>query len=259
MANFKKIMPRCTGVSMLSHSQNFEDVLLYRALKHIPTGRYVDVGAWHPQLHSVTKWFYDSGWSGVNVEPSRKFHRLLQNRRPRDINLELALGRQPGRMDFFEVGYTGMSSFSDDSVALGRSLGFNKSRRYEVEVATMAQVFEQHIQAQDVHFAKIDVEGFESDVLAGFDWQRNRPWIIVVEAIRPGGTEGTWSQWEPQILQAGYEMVWFDGLNRFYLREESADLREHFRIPVNLFDQFQIPWIRNNISLMEMRLLSLWG
>lgn len=123
----------------------------------------------------------------------------------------------------------------------------------------MAQVFEQHIQAQDVHFAKIDVEGFESDVLAGFDWQRNRPWIIVVEAIRPGGTEGTWSQWEPQILQEGYEMVWFDGLNRFYLREESADLREHFRIPVNLFDQFQIPWIRNNISLMEMRLLSLWG
>lgn len=231
--------------------------MLYRALKHIQAGTYIDVGAWHPQFHSVTKWFYDNDWSGVNVEPSRKFFQLLQNRRPRDINLNMALGRQEGMLDFFEVGYTGLSSLGAGSVALGQSLGFHKARTYAVEVRTMAQLFADQIRTDDVHFVKIDVEGFESDVLAGFDWQKNRPWIVVVEAVRPGSNEAAWSDWEPGILAAGYEFVWFDGLNRFYLREESAALRKHFCIPVNLFDGVKIPWLQNAVSSCELRLRGL--
>src|SRR4051812_25530686 len=137
---------------MLSHSQNLEDAMLYRALKHIPAGRYIDVGAWHPQLHSVTKWFYDNGWSGVNVEPSRKFFGLLERRRKRDTNLNIALGRKPGRLEFFEVGFTGLSSLGADSVALGKTLGYSRSRTYTVEVKTMAQLFNEHVGTRDVHF-----------------------------------------------------------------------------------------------------------
>ena len=244
---------------MLSHSQNLEDAMLYRALKHIKNGAYIDVGAWHPQLHSVTKWFYDNGWSGVNVEPSRKFFQLLQSRRPRDINLNVALGRQPGLLDFFEIGYTGLSSLGMNSVTLGRRLGFQKTRTYSVEVRTMAEVFSDHVHTNDIHFAKIDVEGFESDVLAGFNWQKNRPWIVVVEAVRPGSSEAVWADWEQTILTSGYEFVWFDGLNRFYLREESSVLREHFRVPINLFDGVRIPWIKNAISSSELRFRSLLG
>ena len=242
---------------MRSHSQNLEDAMLYRALKHVQAGTYIDVGAWHPQLHSVTKWFYDNGWSGVNVEPSRKFFRLLQNRRPRDINLNIALGRQEGAMDFFEVGYTGLSSLGKGSVDLGRRLGFRKARTYPVEVRTMAQLFADHVRSEEVHFLKIDVEGFESDVLAGFDWHKNRPWIVVVEAVRPGSNEDDWAHWEPDILVSGYEFVWFDGLNRFYVREESAMLKKHFRVPINLFDGVSIPWFQNAVSSSELRLRSL--
>lgn len=242
---------------MRSHSQNLEDVMLYRALKHIQAGTYIDVGAWHPQLHSVTRWFYDNGWSGVNVEPSRKFFQLLQNRRPRDINLNIALGRQKGALEFFEVGYTGLSSLGKASVDLGRSLGFHKARTYAVDVHTMEQLFNDHVRTKDVHFIKIDVEGFESDVLAGFNWQKNRPWIVVVEAVRPGSNQAAWAEWEPGILAAGYEFVWFDGLNRFYLREESAALRKHFSVPVNLFDGVKVPWLQNTVSSLELRLRSL--
>jgi FkbM family methyltransferase len=237
---------------MQSHSQNFEDVMLYRALRHVAKGNWIDVGAWHPQLHSVTKCFYDLGWSGINIEPSKKFFRLLQSRRPRDTNLNIALGRTAGRTKFFQVGDSGLSSLGFASIERGRKAGIVKSSVHEIEVKTIAQIFDL-VEGRDVHFVKIDVEGYEADVIDGFDFQRHRPWIIVVEAVEPLTNLPAWSSWEPRILESGYEMVWFDGLNRFYLREESADLRQHFAVPVNVFDQVSFPYVKNALSKAELK------
>ena len=52
-------------MSFVSYAQNFEDVMLWRALKHIDCGFYIDVGAQDPVIDSVTKSFYDHGWRGV--------------------------------------------------------------------------------------------------------------------------------------------------------------------------------------------------
>jgi hypothetical protein len=52
------------------------------------------------------------------------------------------------------------------------------------------------------------------------------------------GREETWAQWEWVVTEQGYEKVWFDGLNNYYLRHESLGLKEHFRLPPNVFDGF---------------------
>ena len=54
-------------MSFVSYAQNFEDVMLWRALRDIPNGFYVDVGAWSPEVDSVTLAFYERGWSGINM------------------------------------------------------------------------------------------------------------------------------------------------------------------------------------------------
>lgn len=59
-------------MGIISYAQNFEDVMLWRALGHIEKGFYVDVGAGDPKLESVTKLFYDMGWNGINIEPYSK-------------------------------------------------------------------------------------------------------------------------------------------------------------------------------------------
>jgi FkbM family methyltransferase len=242
---------------MLSYAQNFEDVMLHRALQDVRAGTYVDVGAWHPELHSVTKWFYDNGWSGVNVEPSRLFTRLLRWRRRRDLNLNIALGSASAELLFHEIGWSGLSSLRAESVQLGERIGFRESRSYPVQVRTMAQVFEEYLQGREVHFVKIDVEGFETEVLAGFDWSRNRPWIVVVEATRPCSPDGAWHEWEPTILAADYQLAWFDGLNRFYVAREQSRLLQHFQVPPNVFDEFRIPRLHKVWSHAEVRLLGL--
>jgi len=54
---------------MISYSPNLEDVLLRRCFPKVTDGFYVDIGAHQPANGSVTRWFYDQGWSGINAEP----------------------------------------------------------------------------------------------------------------------------------------------------------------------------------------------
>lgn len=88
-----------------SYAQNFEDILLYRTFKHQKKGHYVDIGAWHPVQDSVTKLFYDLGWSGINVEPVERYHQLLVKERPRDVNLRCLIGpTNSSSVDFCDLG-----------------------------------------------------------------------------------------------------------------------------------------------------------
>jgi hypothetical protein len=57
---------------MISYAQNFEDIILWRALKNVKHGFYEDVGEGDPAKHSVTNWFYDQGCSGVNIKPNEQ-------------------------------------------------------------------------------------------------------------------------------------------------------------------------------------------
>jgi len=226
-------------MTFVSYAQNFEDVLLWRALRSVGAGFYIDVGAAHPDIDSVTRALYDRGWNGVNVEPVAASARRLLAARPRDVTLQVALGEAPGRAEFFIVQGTDTGL----STTVGAMLGqYDPARfdvgRTEVEVDTLAAVCRRHAPGP-IHVLKVDVEGAERAVLAGADFAAFRPWIVLVEATAPMSTVETHVDWEGILLAAGYRFVWFDGLNRFYVTEErAAELAPHFRTPPNVFDDF---------------------
>lgn len=87
-------------MTFISYAQNFEDVLINRVFKHKAKGFYIDVGALHPTIDSVTKAFYDIGWSGINIEPIKEYYELVQEERPRDINLNIALSNIEDKLEF---------------------------------------------------------------------------------------------------------------------------------------------------------------
>ena len=82
----------------ISYAQNYEDVVLYRALKNIRNGFYVDVGAMDPIFDSVTKAFYDRGWRGINIEPVKHWHEKLIEKRTNDININVAAYDKSGTL-----------------------------------------------------------------------------------------------------------------------------------------------------------------
>lgn len=225
-------------MSFVSYAQNFEDVMLWRALQHIPHGFYVDVGAWAPDLDSVTRAFYERGWNGINIEPNSVFHDQLQQKRPRDLNLCIAVGAMEERMTITLFEDSGLSTF-DLSIAAQHQHADRPYTQQEVCVTTLATVLDQHLQSgQEVHFLKLDVEGMEYAALRGNNWKRYRPWVLVVESTRPLSQTESHDEWEPLVLASGYVFAYADGLNRFYVAIEHIDLLPALRHPPNIFDDF---------------------
>jgi FkbM family methyltransferase len=237
----------------VSHAQNLEDVILHRVLREVSSGFYVDVGAQDPDLDSVTQAFYETGWRGVNLEPEVRSFARLAAARPRDVNLCAAAGERPGRRRFFDVPNTGLSTLDVATADAHRARGFSILER-DVEVVTLADVCAAHA-PPDIHFLKIDVEGAERDVLAGCDFGRFRPWVVVVEATRPLEPKAAHLEWDGLLTGAGYSFRYFDGLNRFYLAAEKSDLSERLGAPPNTFDR----WVPASTVRAEARTAALEG
>ncbi len=227
-------------MTFISYAQNAEDVLLWRALGRIEHGFYIDVGANDPVEHSVTKAFYDAGWNGINVEPLPVHVAAFDTQRPRDVNLAIAAGSADGELTLYDVpDVRGWASPDQDVAAMHRAEG-HAVAELTVPVRTLASVCAEHVRGE-IHFLKIDVEGFEGEVLRGMDFARWRPWILVIEATLPGKRETNHATWEHLVTSQRYRFAWFDGLNRYYVADEHAELREHFGIQPNVFDEF-ISW-----------------
>src|SRR5215510_904604 len=225
------------SMSFISYAQNYEDVMLWRALKHIEQGFYIDVGANDPDIDSVTKAFYERGWRGINVEPSPQWFERLEEARPRDINLQLALGAEPGAITLYEIPDTGLSTAEKKFAERHEAERGYQSRELSVKMDTLSRVCERFHLAP-IHFLKLDVEGAENAVLQGADFGKIRPWIVLIEATLPNSQEESYSDWEPLLLNAGYEYVYFDGLNRYYVAGEHENLKAAFKAPPNVFDDF---------------------
>jgi FkbM family methyltransferase len=225
-----------------SYAQNFEDVMLWRALWDVENGYYIDVGAWDPVVDSVSKAFYEHGWRGIHVEPLPEFAEKIQQDRPDEKLFQFLLDSEPGEKTFYCVlgTGTGMSTASKVFAERHHQAGWTfEERRYPT--MTLAQVFDE-AKVREIHWLKIDVEGSEDAALAGWGQHPARPWIVLLEAIEPNTTSQiaapTWKKWQPLLEERGYRFVYFDGLNRFYVHKIHEYLAALLQTPPNVFDHF---------------------
>lgn len=223
-------------MNIISYAQNFEDVMLWRALKHVENGFYLDVGAQDPVVDSVSLAFYEHGWRGCHVEPTSQYSEKLRQARPDESVLQLAIGKEEGVLSFFEFANTGLSTTSLEIANIHSGKGF-LCRETAVPVISLNALL-QRFGNRDIHWMKIDVEGGERAVLEGWMDSTVRPWILVIESTQPLTQEENYDGWEPLVLSKGYEFAYFDGLNRFYVSDAHPELMSTFSSPPNIFDGF---------------------
>jgi FkbM family methyltransferase len=225
-------------MSMISYTRNFEDVMLYRALKHIQDGFYVDVGASHPVMDSNTYWLYTQGWRGLGIEPQQQFNDVWAQYRPEDVLLNAGVSGAEGEMTLYKpVDYgqaaTTCVEFANDYAR--RGLAITQS---QVPIHTLTNLLLKTRPSGEIHLLSIDVEGAERGVVEGLDWSRFRPWLVVLESTLPGVPTPNFANWESLLLAQGYEFVYFDAVNRFYVAQEHAELKQYFEHPPCVWDDF---------------------
>jgi FkbM family methyltransferase len=223
-------------MTFVSHAQNFEDVMLWRCFGHLETGFYIDIGADDPVSDSVTKCFYEKGWSGINIDPSEDSFTKLQADRRRDTNIQVAVAAKEGSIDFWNVPRTGLSTAIKKFADQHKSAGFEVNH-VSVRTRSLKDICEEYVKSP-INFMKIDVEGFEKQVLLGADFEKFRPMVVLVESTEPNSQVENYLEWEDILEEHEYQFCYGDGLNRFYLSKESVHLAVHFKYPPNVFDDF---------------------
>lgn len=239
-------------MKLISYAQNFEDVMLWRALKHVPGGFYIDIGAHDPRVDSVSRLFYEHEWRGIHVEPLQVYCNALLADRPDEAVLQAAVAAESGVMRLFEIPNTGISTARADIAEAHRNRGFTINE-ITVPCVTLKHVFD-YAGNITVHWLKIDVEGLEEQVLRSWGDSPARPWIVVVESTLPMTQTQSYEPWEQELIKRGYVFGYFDGLNRFYLAEGHAALATAFSVGPNVFDGFSFSGLASTPYCSEVRM-----
>lgn len=219
-----------------SYAQNFEDVMLWRALWDVKDGFYIDVGAWDPVVDSVSKGFYEKGWRGFHVEPLPEYADKIRQDRPDEQVYQVLLGAREGEKTFYYIPETGLSTGSKEFAERHQKSGWCiEERKYSV--MTLSQLFDE-VGKREIHWMKIDVEGMEEEVLAGWGEHLARPWVLVIEATEPLSNNLNWINWEPYLIKIGYKFIFFDGINRYYCTRKMAYKFHDLKVPPNFFDHY---------------------
>ena len=209
------------SLRFFSYAGQNEDIVINHVLRNVSNVFYIDVGANDPIFGSVTKWLYDSKCaSGINIEPLESKYQLLCRDRPKDCNINTAIGSSEGELAFYTHFGTStcVKEYADDSFL-----------PITVPVITLKQVCEQYVpEEQEIHFLKIDVEGFEKEVLLGADFRKYRPWVVMLESTIPNTEIASYLDWEHLLLTNEYIFAKQYGINRFYLANERIGLIDSF-------------------------------
>lgn len=233
--------------STLSYAQNREDLIIHEFFKNLNDGFYVDVGANSPIHDSVTKIFYDKGWSGINIEPIHSHHKSLLHARPRDTNLNIGISSDERTLKLREYEGDGLSTFSREMMKQyeAHKTQFTESYTdYNVKTRSLSSIFEE-LKPPQINFMKIDVEGFEYEVIMSNDWLKFRPMLLCIEANHVE------NDWKTFLKKNNYTQVFSDGINEYYVDKKNPNISKDFSYVSAILDRMPIVDHRNLLLFNE--------
>ncbi len=196
-------------------------------------GIFVDVGANEPFEHNMT-WFLEAqGWTGVLVEPNPELAAQLRELRPRSKTFQVAVGSpaQVGEIELhLTVGTGGQSSPIPDYDAplTGKTV--------RVKLQTLDTILTEAGVTQ-IDFLSLDVEEMELEVLAGFDFEKWQPKLILIEDFLYDGRKHA-------CLRAhGYKLIHRTGYNNWYVPRASRDSLFTVSSPGEIINLARKMWI----------------
>lgn len=191
---------------MQSFSQFGEDLIVWKHFGGRTDGFFLEAGANHPTVCSQTCLLEQQGWKGILVEPILANYELVRQGRPGSRVFRLALGspEQRGRVTLnVAAGNDGLSGLTVNE-------GVVVDRTEEVDLRTLDDVLAEAGNPR-LDLVSLDVEGLELEVLRGFDLERHRPSLLLVEDHLQRLSV------HRHLVRHGYRLVKRTGCNNWYV------------------------------------------
>lgn len=210
---------------LLFKAQNGEDLTLFE-LFNPPgaplktSGLAIECGAHDGELISVTYILDAMGWDCVLVEPLPDLAAKCRAARPHARIIEAALSKR-GSTGTAELGM--VVGREDRSFLAGRSHGgrgtSKQTRTVTVPLSTMDAALAGETRQVDV--LVLDVEGAELSVLDGFDLDRFKPRVMIIEDHSLGEDPALPNYLEPR----GYRHMGWIWRNRIFIRTDDPEMQ----------------------------------
>lgn len=153
---------------MTYYSQQGEDRWIVENLQLPVTGVFCEVGVGHSSHNSNSLAFELQGWTGILVEPD-----------PRTVP-EIRANRKAPVYQYAAGDHDGMISFCQEREPTLSGVLRTNGTRIDVQLRTLNTILaEAGLDRLDL--LSIDTEGSELSVIAGLDWTRYSPSIVLVE------------------------------------------------------------------------------
>ena len=160
------------------HSNWGLDMLADDFFKNNKKGIYIDVGCHQPFLNNNTYKLYKRGWVGINIDLDFNTIDMFNFFRKKDLNIQTAISDKEGECDlFFFHNRSAINTLSSKS-------GTDAKEIKKIKTRSLNNIIENSIfKDKKINFVSIDVEGFEINVLKGFDLNKYKPDLIMIEFI----------------------------------------------------------------------------
>ena len=194
-------------------------------------GFFVDVGAYDGITYSNTYGLAKAGWTGILFEPVHTyFHQCVDNyndfRKIKVLNFAVGSKNEEGLI------YTGkhaVSTLSKDfknriaNTDYGKDLYTRTDRCSVVTLdSTLTTFIKSGLLFKSFDILSIDVEGYEVEVLKGFDINKWKPKMVIIEAheLHKGDDRPVlYPEINKYFLGRDYNKIYCDEINNIYVKE----------------------------------------
>ena len=200
------------------YSQDGEDLLALRFFSSMQSGFYLDIGAHHPKRFSNTYLLYKKGWRGINIDAMPGSMIPFNLYRPKDINIEIAIGKNEETKTFFIFNEPALNTF-DANLAIERTKNpaYKIVQKAEIKICPLTKILKQYLPAnQKIDFLTIDVEGLDLEILKTNDWVTYRPTLVCVEIYAESINDVLKSDLNNFLSMNKYEFIYRAGNSCFF-------------------------------------------
>lgn len=169
----------------ISYSQCGEDLIVKFIFDNLGISKpsYIDIGAHDPENLNNTAVFYLNGSKGINIEPDPMLFQKFENKRKRDVNLNIGIANIVGEMDFYFMSEPSLNTFSKNEATKCAEFNISVSSVGKIKVDTISNTIQTYWDNKFPDFLSLDVEGMDEIILKSINYEEHFPIVICVETI----------------------------------------------------------------------------